>query len=96
VWERRGVYPPAPSEDGDLSAQRLRWFCDALTDLAAQLRRDDDDDDAVTTVAFPWRIGCGLAGGDWHAYRAAIDAWATAHPRLRVRIVRLEPRGGAK
>lgn len=42
----------------------------------------------VPTVAMPERIGCGLAGGDWSLYKAAIDAFATKHG-IRVVLYRL-------
>ena len=29
------------------------------------------------SIAIPWRIGCGLAGGDWDTYRETIESWAT-------------------
>lgn len=28
------------------------------------------------SFAFPWKIGCGLAGGDWEYYQRKIDAFA--------------------
>jgi hypothetical protein len=31
-------------------------------------------------VVFPWHIGCGLAGGHWPDYAAAIAEFAAAVP----------------
>ncbi len=33
----------------------------------------------VKTMAFPFRIGCGLAGGDWIVYKQMIDTWAETY-----------------
>jgi O-acetyl-ADP-ribose deacetylase (regulator of RNase III) len=45
------------------------------------------------TVAFPWQIGCGLAGGDWEGwYEPRLDQFAQ-HARLKgikTRIYRLQ------
>lgn len=30
----------------------------------------------LQSIAFPWRIGCGIAGGDWSRYRFVIDKFA--------------------
>jgi hypothetical protein len=40
-------------------------------------------------VAFPHGIGCGLAGGDWELYRAAIEELAQTAPSTLVLVVRL-------
>lgn len=55
--------------------QRLAWFRAALEDLGRQ--------PGLTSVAFPERIGCGMAGGDWSAYRAALASFAAEHPQIR-------------
>jgi len=43
----------------------------------------------LESVAFPHSIGCGLAGGDWAAYRAAIERFAVRNPAISVVVVRL-------
>ena len=40
----------------------------------------------IKSVAFPWRIGCGSAGGDWDMYFEMILDVASKHPDVRVRI----------
>ena len=40
------------------------------------------------SVAFPYRIGCGLAGGEWIVYEAMLEAWATRHPDITVVLYR--------
>ena len=47
----------------------------------------------VTSVAFPWQIGCGLAGGDWNVYEEMIWEWAGNHPDVSVAIYKLEDSG---
>lgn len=67
-----------PAQHRDTRENRLAWFVEALGRLGG-----------LESVAFPERVGCGLAGGDWRAYRAAIARYAAAHPATRVSIVRL-------
>lgn len=65
----------------DSAANRLQWFAAALADLSEQLKAS-----SVRSVGFPFRIGCGLAGGNWPKYLALIQAFARAMPHLEVRI----------
>ncbi len=56
---------------------------------------------AIRSVAFPHRLGCGLAGGDWTAYRAMLDDWAAENPDIVVTVYDHSPskkrqRGGEK
>jgi len=62
------------------TAARLGWFEQALEKLAML---------GLESVAFPHSIGCGLAGGDWAAYRAAIERFAVRNPAISVVVVRL-------
>ena len=43
----------------------------------------------LKSIAFPWKIGCNLAGGDWNEYRHMIREFADANPNLKVRVYRL-------
>jgi hypothetical protein len=36
------------------------------------------------SLAFPYGIGCGLAGGDWKVYETMLRDWAAAHPLINV------------
>jgi len=47
----------------DTPQLRLRWFREALARVAGL---------GYAEVAVPYKIGCGLAGGDWGAYRLAL------------------------
>jgi len=40
-----------------------------------------------TSIAFPYRIGCGLAGGNWDDYKGAIEEWAAAALPSTVNVV---------
>lgn len=68
----------------DTEANRRRWFVKCLFDLSEQLQDLPD----VKSVAFPYLIGCGLAGGDWKSYNDMILKWAGKHLHLQVYLVR--------
>lgn len=44
--------------------------------------------DDIESIAFPYRIGCGLAGGDWDFYRKSIYTFSKERDNLEVFIVR--------
>jgi hypothetical protein len=74
-WDR---YPE--SDPKETTRQRVAWFkrsLDLLGHRLTDLRNAASDQSAyrVPLVAFPWQIGCGLAGGSWVLYRAAIQAF---------------------
>lgn len=52
----------------DTMANRLEWFYKALESMCSQLPKETD------TVYFPYKIGCGLAGGHWPDYHTVIKA----------------------
>lgn len=58
----------APPDVVDDAAQRMEWFEAGLREIA-QL-------DGLESLAFPFQIGCGLAGGDWRVYRRALDKFS--------------------
>lgn len=77
-------YPGASQKNyrgKDLPKDRLCAFESCLDAIAGI--------DGITSVAFPHRIGCGLAGGRWSTYRRLLNTWADAHPDIRVVIYRL-------
>ena len=43
----------------------------------------------VRSVAFPYKIGCGLGGGNWVEYRAALEEFARSSGAPRVRVYKL-------
>jgi O-acetyl-ADP-ribose deacetylase (regulator of RNase III) len=63
-------YRPAGIESGGATrAFRKQWFKECLDDLHEYLVENARDH---ATVAFPYLIGCGLAGGNWSEYHALI------------------------
>jgi len=44
----------------------------------------------IESVAFPWRIGCNLGGGDWYIYENMIRDFAKENSHIQVRIYRKE------
>nr|BDT62501.1 MAG: wsv206-like protein [Melicertus latisulcatus pemonivirus] len=53
----------------DTKENRLVYFGTCLEELHKELMNATD----IDTVVFPYRIGCGLAGGDWFKYMKLID-----------------------
>ena len=51
----------------DDGKQRLQWFKSGLQQIATL---------ELESIAFPHQIGCGLAGGDWKDYLAALEEFA--------------------
>ena len=33
-------------------------------------------------ICFPWKIGCGMAGGDWSVYKPCLDQWISHREKL--------------
>lgn len=65
-----------PNWRDDSAAQRQQWFQECLDAVAQQ--------DSIQEVAFPYGIGCGLAGGSWFDYLEMITRWAARNPHLSV------------
>ena len=59
---------------------RVKYFSKCLSSIACI--------NDLSSIDFPWRIGCGLAGGDWDQYYKMIDSFATKVSTVRVRIVK--------
>ncbi len=57
-----------PNSAKDGFDARLKAFQSCLTDIS----RIED----LGSVAFPWGIGCGAAGGDWETYLATLEYFA--------------------
>lgn len=58
---------PGKPKGNETEQVRERWFETCLKKLGAFLKENE-----INTVAFPYGIGCGLAGGNWHHYSAMI------------------------
>jgi len=62
-------YPGLSRYSNDTYAKRLEWFKSGLASLEKVLEPGD-------TIALPFKIGCGAAGGDWTVYFAVLEQWA--------------------
>ena len=74
--------PGRPRSTDDSAAMRLQWFVQCLEQVEAI--------ESLQEIAFPWNIGCGLAGGQWAQYGDTLRQWAEASKAQRVLLVRLE------
>lgn len=61
---RPRVFKSYPEWDKDTYDARVQWFKSCLNEMK-EIETD--------SIAFPWTIGCGLAGGDWTIYKALIE-----------------------
>jgi O-acetyl-ADP-ribose deacetylase (regulator of RNase III) len=43
----------------------------------------------IKSIAFPYCIGCGLAGGDWDKYLTMISNWCVVNSHINVKIYRV-------
>lgn len=78
-----GWHQSVPGAAGDTRAARLLWFRECLQQIPAGLP-ESTEDGARIGVAFPARIGCGLAQGEWAAYRREIWSFASENTALKV------------
>ena len=62
-----GQKTPGKPKAGESAAMREAWFEQALIELADYCHEAE-----IEEVAFPYGIGCGLAGGNWDNYKAMI------------------------
>lgn len=69
-----------PQPPHDSAERRLQHFNDCLEAIG--------DISGLESVAFPYKIGCGLARGDWAAYRSALEKFAADNPGVTVTVVR--------
>ena len=61
-------------------ALRLKWFKMGLDEIRKQLPD-------LKSIAFPFQIGCGLAGGDWNVYLSEIERFANSFDGRDVDVV---------
>lgn len=72
--------PGKPRPVKDTAHQRQKWFADCLQQIGAL--------PDLQEVAFPYLIGCGLAGGNWEVYLRLLEEFADTHIKHRVILVR--------
>ena len=77
-------HPGGPYRIGDDVYQRQRWFQQCLDNLKTHAFANDD----TKVIAFPHRIGCGLAKGNWAQHLAKINDFAHNIP-ARVLVCKL-------
>jgi hypothetical protein len=74
---------PGRPKPRDTVAQREAWFLSCLQEIS-QL-------EGLKSIAFPYQVGCGLAGGNWERYERMLTQFAdSVAPAVRVVIFRLE------
>lgn len=67
----------------DSAKDREKYFAECLECLANQIP-------PTASVAFPYKIGCGLAGGNWSRYENILREWISRHPKLRCVIYKID------
>lgn len=72
-------FKPGKNKD---SEKREKWFKSCLLKIS-KIK-------SLKEIAFPYKIGCGLAGGDWDFYRRQIEKFASCYTTIKVYIVCLE------
>jgi hypothetical protein len=76
-----GIYKDPLGLDGhDTAKDRLRYFKECLAGIAT-LKPE--------SVGFPYKIGCGLAGGDWKLHESEIKRWSIENS-IHVKVYKLE------
>jgi hypothetical protein len=68
---------------GDDPIDRIRYFSQCLELIASLEPRPQ-------SIGFPWRIGCGLAGGVWSHYEQIIRKWSKTNDDIDVVIYKLD------
>lgn len=62
------IYPSKPRSYEDSFENRVTYFREGL-DKISQIKN-------ITSIAMPYNIGCGIAGGDWNLYYKEIENFA--------------------
>jgi hypothetical protein len=65
----------------DDRATRQRWFGECLQQIA------DSVSIGKISIAFPYKIGCGLAGGNWKTYEDALINFAAMNNNIDVYVI---------
>lgn len=82
-------YPGYPVKGNwDDVAARKQYFDDCLNAIAGM--RYGANFSKLESIAFPFGIGCGLAGGDWATYSKMLEDFAASLKDVRVVLYQLE------
>lgn len=68
----------------DTYNDRKKWFASALNDFVKK-----SSNLKIKTLAFPYKIGCGLAGGTWDDYLTMINDFALANKEYEITIYKI-------
>ncbi|KAL4502985.1 hypothetical protein ABPG72_014214 [Tetrahymena utriculariae] len=80
------IYDPLTNKPiVDNFSSRERWFEICLQQLA-----DFAKEKQLYRIAFPYKIGCGLAGGNWENYNKMIEEFSENNRELKIYIVQLQ------
>jgi len=71
-----------PKDANDTANLRMRWFDDCLRQIIQQAPD-------TKSIALPYNIGCGLAGGDWSRYLGMICRFAQQYPHITISLYQL-------
>jgi hypothetical protein len=78
------MYPGIPKYDTgiDSSIARQQYFISCIQHVYKIIRNSE-------TVAIPWKIGCGAAGGNWLVYSRIIQAYSDINLHINIYIYSL-------
>jgi len=71
---------PEYKEEPESAEMRQKWFKRCLQEISLLFPQS-------LTLAFPFKIGCGLAGGNWTVYKKMLEKFALENPRFKVVII---------
>jgi hypothetical protein len=78
------VYPSTPKYGNDSVIKRIEYFKLCLDKISSNIPEN-------ANIVFPYKIGCGFAGGDWKIYNTMIIDFAEKHPLMNIVIVKNIP-----
>ena len=78
---KRGKSKHSATRTSDIQSMRENYFRSALRDFEEKVRD-------CRSVAFPYGIGCGLAGGVWSHYEQMLREFAARNPSTKVFLLR--------
>lgn len=80
VINMNAQFNPGKAKNSKMRRKRIVWFQQCLKKIS--------EIEGIESIAFPFKIGCGLAGGDWKIYKNLIDYFAKRNPHISVEIHR--------
>jgi len=78
---------PSKPNNFETKQQRLQWFIECLQKL--QHINYDNLEYKSNILNFPYKIGCGLAGGDWDSYHNILQQFQIDNPNLVIRVIKM-------